>query len=387
MQSKIQSKSRTDRPKMKKAAMLGAILYLTLQAGSVRAAAPSDTMTIQDVHALAPLVATYSADDAITGIVIAGRLRGEGAFASDQAYAALLRLFRYQVKGLAMSLQQVPGMSFVRCPHSDTLWMFFDSQGVRYQDIEIVFSTDDWATSQTVTFEKGLFGTWIAAGDSLPPDGRFSYALHLWGTDGRDFWLNYSFNLPAASGLRLRPTAPAFVQLLRTFQDPDSPAGTTISNDEFSILVEEMTWEGGYAVHDPKVVRPIMAELDSLAAAGADFEPGLLENMRRFCQNQLDLFPWATYPSAMFDRTDEGSLTMRIHEPGANGARLYYSTDGWNNPKTAECALVNDGLPTCDLGHIPPGAVLSYSILIFTNDGDRWIHAFPNNNFFQEIDD
>ncbi|MCD6500323.1 MAG: hypothetical protein J7M25_18660 [Deltaproteobacteria bacterium] len=110
----------------------------------------STKMTVEDVHALAPIIATYSADDAITGIVIAGRLRGEGAFASDQAYAALLRLFRHQIKGLAMSLRQAPGMSFVRCPGSDTLWMFFDSQGVRYQNIEIVFSTDNWATSQTI---------------------------------------------------------------------------------------------------------------------------------------------------------------------------------------------------------------------------------------------
>ncbi len=357
-------------------------------------------ITLAEVNSFAQLAQFYPADEAILAIVIAGKLRAQGVFASDEAYATLIRFLRYQVEGLAMSLRQAPGMWFFRCPESGRMFMYFDPQGISYQQIDFVFTTDNWASARAVTFEEGFFGSWLAHAENLPANGRMAYALHIWGTDGRDFWLNngreqgiyggrfwlnYSFELPAASGFRLPPSAPAFVQLLRTFQHPASPAGTTISSAEFNLLVEEITWEGGYAVHDPEVIRPLLREFDDLAAAGANFEPGIFDPMRNFVQTQLDMFPWATYPSATFDRTCAGSLLMTLNEAQSQGARLYYATDGWNTPHAVECPLTN-GLPLCDLGHIPPGTLLSYAILIFTQDGGtRWIHAYPNNNFFHTV--
>ena len=178
------------------------------------------------------------------------------------------------------------------------------------------------------------------------------------------------------------PSSPAFAQLISTFTDPVSDGGATVTMDEFSVLVEEITWEGGPAVEDPRALVPALDALQDLEDAGADAEGDVLADMRRFILAQL--LPTATYPSLFFDRGADGRLLGAIEEAAAS-ATVYYSTDGWDLPHVVDCPRQPDGDLACDFGAIPPGALIFYSIVLHHDDGSAsWIHSVTGN-FFHEL--
>ena len=329
----------------------------------------------------------YTADESILGIVFAGGLRTSGHFPSDTAYAALVQALRFRVLGLAISLRQAPATTFARVG-PDGLVVTFDPRGVGYTRVDIVYSWDHWTSA---TLSAGRDGRFRGTLPGAPAQGRLTYAMHLYGADGNDFWINnpeelgiyrgtahFDFSLDLAATLATpdRPSAPAFVQLLDMFTDPASPGGAAITGDEFSLLVEEITWEGGTAVDQRSVLVAVLVELDRLEQAGA-VASDLAANMRTFLQNQIR--PTATFPDAHFQRGAGGRLELALDGGGFTRARVYYSTDGWDLPHVVDCTR------TCALGDLPSDALLSYTVAFEHADGSiSWVHS-ALGNFFEEV--
>jgi len=364
------------------------------------------TITDEEVAAIAAGAETLGADTAVLGIAIANRVRG--AYASDDSYTLLVSAFRQRVRGLAVSQMQAPGFRLKRSSADADMLFLLDQWGdprtgaatfVSFAGVDVVYSWDGWATTHAVSLVPrigGYYAEWVAG---IPATGRLEYAIHLWGSDGRDFWLNngrdlgiyggtffqnYSLDLWPRMGYALEPSLPAFAQLVSTFVDPRSEGGATVTMGELSLLVEQLTWEGGMGVEDPLAIRPALEVVDDLVAGGADAEGEVLSNMATFMSGMM--LETATYPSIFFSRSERGLLTGAIWEQDAASATIIYSTDGWNIPHVAQCARSAPAQPlACELGYLPVGTYVAYTIAIQTADGsERWIRS-ALGNFFHAI--
>jgi hypothetical protein len=358
-----------------------------LQALTAAASDGGSAITEAEAAQFAASASRYSADESILGIVVAGGLRTTGHFPSDAAYGAILQALRFRVVGLAVTLRQAPATTFARVG-ADELVVTFDPRGVGYTRVDIAYSWDRWSSA---TLSAGRDGRFRGTLPGAPARGRLTYALHLYGADGNDFWINnpeelgvyrgtahldFSLDLAATFATPDIPSTPAFVQLLDTFTDPASPGGAAITGDEFSLLVEEITWEGGTAVDQRSVLVPVLGELDRLEQAGA-VASDLAANMRTFLQNQIR--PTATFPGAHFQRGVGGRLEIVLDGADFTRARVYYSTDGWDTPHVTECTRI------CGLGDIPSDALIAYTIAFDHADGSTsWVRS-ALGNFFQEV--
>ncbi len=404
----MQPRVRMQRPRL---VLLPAFAILTLGAGFARAdinadldaltAAGSDggaAITDAEAATFAAGASAYGADDAILGLVHAHGLRMDGSFPADSAYATINQALRFRVDGLAVSKRQAPGIRFARASTTAPIEVTFDSQGVDYTQVDLVFTWDAWTTARGVTLSPNCHGDYTAILQGAPANGTFAYSLHLFGPDGSDLWTNnprelgiyggqsyrnYDLQLAAMTATPAEPTKPAFAQLLRTFADPRSLGGATVTSSEFSELVQEITWEGGTGVEHRAALRPALDELYDLESEGVTFEVPAA-NLRDFLTAQMTAT--ATYPSAFYQRAADGRLTMTIAEPSAASARVYYSTDGWNIPHVTSCSRPEPGAAlSCDLGYLLPGALWSYTIATTDADGnEHWIRS-TLGNFFEEL--
>ena len=363
----------------------------------------STTITNLEAEKFIEDVSKYNADDAILGIVIINKLRSG---ASDDVYSKIVEALRYQVKGLGVSLRQAPGSSYYYDDDTNKLTFYFDPQGVKYSSVNIVYTIDNWSSTSWSELSYHWSGVWTLEIDIPDKDSHFEYAMYLIGLDGWGFWinngretgvyngrywLNYSFDISAANENAKHPAEPAFVQLVQTFTDSSSHSGSVISQDEFSLLVEQLTWEGGMGVNDSKIIRPVIFKINNMEANGENFEGNTKDGMIDFLMSMVNQFKWASYPGLKFEVTDDGQLNMIILQQNLSWARLYYTTDGWNTPRVSECApqyqsFAKSSLPVCKIGYVPPEVLMSYVMVFYDNNGnERWVKVDGNYNFFQEV--
>jgi hypothetical protein len=318
------------------------------------------------------------ADDALAGIAAAAAARANGAFVKDEDYGTLQLAQRARVVGLAPASLQAPGLDFHR-GLGDDLLAFFDAQGVDYTRVDLVFTTDEWQTTRAVSFDCGA-----AILTDIPASGTLIYALHVFGADGRDFWLangresgvyggtralDFRYPLAAAPAWPVAPSAPAFARLIEESAAWYSPDGAEITMGDFSMLVEQLTWEGGPGTDQPAAIDPALVALDDAVAAGVVFAGGIEDGIRGFLVQMR--FATARLDSASFSRGANGSLL--VHVDGAR--RVDYSTDGWQIAHSVTCTDV------CDLGAIAPGTYLSYAVQ--TTGG--WLRSPTLGNFFHDV--
>ena len=372
------------------------------------------TITAAEAAAFAATVPeTLSGDEAILGIVVANRLRfaprlgpsqtrdlarGERSIQiADEDYGAIQRALRYRVDGLAIGLLQAPGLALSRRHPEAQVSASFDAQGVGFDRVDLIYTWDGWATTRAVSLRPGQ--RWTGELGVAPATGRLHYAVHVFGPDGRDFWLNYglergvhggqgfhdfSLDLAALHVPRVKPSRPALVKLLHTFTHPSSDGGNAITSDEVSLTVEQLTWDGGPGVQDDDVLHPAIAEVDRLVEEGNDFQ---IDDaiLRGFLDRQR--LRYASLPPAALERSAAGDLRMHF-SIGIASAEVHYSTDGWNLPYVATCARERSGV-TCSLGHIPRGALFAYAVRLIYPDGtSSWQYADRGlgrpSNFYQK---
>jgi len=339
-----------------------------------------------------------SGDEALIGIAVAQRLRGEGAFI-DEAYGNVVRALRYRVRGLAVSMLQAPGLSFARATPTAPLAVAFDAAGVDFTRVDLVYTWDGWATTRAASLVRGG-GDWRATLPVAPATGRLEYALHVFGCDSHDAWLNggvehgvyggnhadnYSLELATTTVATSPTSAPVLAKLVRVFTHPASPGGAAIVSDEFSALVEQVTWEGGPGIQDDDVLNPAIHELETLVADGADFaiDPSLIVT---FLDNQRLRF--GALPLLAFRRDVDGRLHAAVGS-GFREAELFWSTDGWNLPRSQRCAD-HGGTLDCDLGYLPRGVLLAYTLKLVDAHGQvSWQYVERGlgrpSNFFHRI--
>jgi len=337
------------------------------------------TITAAEAQSFTAGVSSYGADEAIRAIVAAGAVRPQCQ--SSQVYTAILRQLRYRVAGLAVSLNQAPGISFKQAGPPGNIEVTFDAKGVSYTRVDIVYTWDWWATTRAATLAPGSPGVLGATLAGTPAEGSFVYALHLFGSDGRDFWLNngrdlgvfggklhydHSLFIGAMAASPAAPSLPTMAALVRAFTHPASPGGAQVVGHETNLVVEELTWEGSSGVNDPALLNPALAELQKMQSEGVSFAPGVMSGMVSFISSMR--WQEATYPGARFSRGQTGQLRLTPLDPRVVWMRVYYSTDGWNTPHVVECAA-GGGPPVCALGHIPPGALLAYAVDLRLEDG------------------
>jgi hypothetical protein len=378
---------------------------LTLAAPRVRADALADlraataasspggaVVTSAEADALVATAPAATADDAIRALVAAGAIRTAPGFANDQDYGRLLVAYRTRVAGLTPAAIQAPGVTFQR-GSDGRLNVLFDRQRVTYARVDLIYTYDEWATTHAVTL--GGRDVLAATLDRAPAQGTIVYALHVFGPDGREFWiangrehgvyggseaLDYRFPIDDAAARPVAASAPPLALLIHAFGTASSPDGATVTMGDFSLMVEELTFEGGSGIDDPRLLGPALRALDELVSAGAVFDAGIEDGMRGFVERQQ--LVTATYPGAAFTRGAQGQLLMAIGEAGATSAKVLYTTDGWQSPKVATCSGAR---LVCDLGAIPPGTLASYVVAVRAPGADwRWIRSVLGN-FFQAL--
>jgi hypothetical protein len=367
-----------------------------LQALCAPGSAGGHTITLAEAQAFAAAADAYDADDAVRGIVFARVIRPSCA---DGVYSTLITALRYRVAGLAVSQNQAPGMRFARQPGATAISATFDARGCSYTRVDVVYTWDYWATTGAATLVEQQPGLFQATLVGAPAEGTFDYALHLFGADGCDLWLNngrdlgvyqgqlhynHRLALGAMAATPTTPTRPALCQLVRSFADPDSPGGAKVVSAETNLLVEETTWEGGSAINDPAVLNPAINEVSLMQQEGVVFEAGVAETMTQFISN----LRWesASWPDALFSRSAGGQLQLWTSVPDAAAMKVVFSTDGWNTPLVAQCSAD----APCALGHLPPGTHLAYAVDLQLADGStRRIRAMNaagvEKNFFQPV--
>lgn len=357
------------------------------------------TITSTEVATFAATIpAQLSGDEAVLGLVVASRLRREVPIA-DSAYSALKTSLRYRVRGLGVSLLQAPGVTFARTTPSSPLAVTFEARGVGFLRVDLVYTWDGWATTRAASL--GCAGdTWHAVLPGAPASGRLQYALHLFGYDGRDYWFNYgvengvgggnqaldhSLDLGATAVASAPTSTPVLAKLVQLFTHPASPGGAVVVPAELDALVEDVTWEGGPAIQDDDVLYPAIHTIEQLVASGVDFTVDH-EFMVGFLDRQRLRF--GTLPGIDFVRATDGRLrVVGWAHPGQ--AELYWSTDGWNIPHSQVCTAGPAG-QTCDLGYLPRGALLAYTIKLTDESGRVTWHYVDRNlgrpsNFFHRI--
>jgi hypothetical protein len=357
------------------------------------------TITAAEVDAfVASVPATLSGDEAVLGLVVASRLRREVTI-DDAAYSALKTALRHRVEGLGVSLLQAPGVTFQRATSAEALGVTFDAAGVAFVQVDLVYTWDGWTTTRAATLDADG-DTWRATLAGAPASGRLQYAVHVFGPDGGDYWLNYgvengvgggnqaldySLDLAATVGEPVTTSAPVLAKLVRMFTHPASPGGYAVVSAELDALVEDVTWEGGPAIQDDDVLDPAIQMIEQLVADGVDFQVDH-ELMIGFLDRQRLRF--GTLPGIDFVRDSDGRLEVVVWaHPGL--AELYWSTDGWNLPHSQVCAPSDDGA-TCDLGYVPSGALIAYTLRLTDAQGrDTWHHVDRGldrpSNFFHRV--
>ncbi len=347
-------------------------------------------ITTPEADAIAASASCADADAAIAAMVAVSAARTDGAYADDADYGRLQAALRRRVIGLAPASEQAPGLTFARAGGSAVAT--FDRQGVAYSRVDIIYTFDEWQHTRAATLApSGAQLTAVLPG--APAVGTLVYALHVFGTDGRELWiangrelgigggklaLDYRFGLSLLDAQPAFGTEPAFAALVHAFASPASPDGAAVTMNEFSLLVEQLTWEGGSGVQLPAQLAPALAALDELVAGGTVFDAGIEDGIRGFITRQM--LVTATYPGG-WDRNRDGRLTLTINEADAVSATVIYTTDGWQQPKVATCTR-GAAAPTCDLGAIPPGTLMSYVIAVKDARGrERWIQSSLGNFF------
>ncbi|MCE9577950.1 MAG: hypothetical protein K8W52_32765 [Deltaproteobacteria bacterium] len=348
-------------------------------------------ITTPEADAIAAAASSSDADSAVAAMVAVSAARTDAAFADDADYGRLQAALRRRVIGLSPASEQAGGLTFARDVSGNAV-ATFDRQRVGYSRVDIIYTFDEWQHTQAQTLApRGADLAAVLPG--APSVGTLVYALHVFGTDGREFWiangrelgvgggklaLDYRFGLSLLDAQPVSGTEPAFAALIHAFASPDSPDGAAVTMNEFSLLVEQLTWEGGPGVQLPAQLAPALAALDDLVAGGTVFDGGIEDGIRGFITRQM--LVTASYPGG-WDRNRDGRLTLTINEADAVSATVIYTTDGWQQPKVATCAR-GAAAPICDLGAIPPGTLISYVIAVKDAHGhERWIKSSLGNFF------
>lgn len=356
-------------------------------------------ITEQEAWEYASQMASYGYEECIDAIAVAYAYRHHGYTFEGGAYDTIVSNLRYQVEGLAIGHREAPGVSFLTGPKAQGVGIHFDPEGVGYTAVDVVYTSDAWLTAQAASLEATA-GGWVAQLDT-PPTGRLEYALHLFGPDGQDFWLNNGRDLGVYQGaywlnfgLDLESTyhrprdeePPALQRLLIAYLHPWSVEGPVVSMAELSSLVEQLTWEGGHGIHAWGRLNDLLELIGSMDQAGL-MEAGAGDAFTGFVEAQRDQFHHATYPGASWQRGPEGVLWMDLQDDYASSAEIYYSTDGWSTAHSTWCTRWEpEGGLRCQLGHFPPGTMLTYTfVLRYPDGGEVWHHVAGDLNFVHEV--
>ncbi|HEY2515872.1 MAG TPA: hypothetical protein VGI39_33610 [Polyangiaceae bacterium] len=351
------------------------------------------SLTADEAASYIAQVPGFDADGSVDALGVLARF--DDATSSPQI-SPIARALRAHVSGLRIAGLTVSGLVIDSCGGAGVT-ATFDPKGAPYAGVTLVYSPDGWTHPYSAALLAGTDGLFRASLSGLDPSGSIVFAVALDQPGGDRLWLNNPREVsPGAVGhvdfrqsLALcepvaEPTVPPFARLVQSFALADSLGGTTVTNDEFSWMVAQTTWEGGPGEDDPAVIDPTVAALDALNAAGVPFEGGTYTYMRNFLEQMKTRMTSTT--AVTLGRNPANPYVYVAAPLGAQFMRVYYSTDGWNTPKVVECTpLGRAGSVVCGLGYLPAGALVSFSAIVrYATGGDVTVHAADGGNVFEK---
>ncbi len=379
------------------AARTSALTLTDAVAPLVALAAPSSdggaALTAAEAASYVAQVEAFDADTSIDALALIARFNDGASSAQVGAVTAALRA---HVETVRISGFAVTGLTLSSCGGAATTAVF-DPQRAPYKRVTLVYSPDSWSSSFAADLALGADGFYRAGLPGLVGRSRVTFALAVTGPDGRLAWLDNPrenggngghLDYAQATNLCTRtatPHDPQLARFVRALSLPESLGGTTVTWDEMSALVAYTTYDGGPGMDDPEVINPALDALTQMAAQGVAFE-GDTRNVMTAFLTQMRMHT-ATSPALRVFHTDPGYVIATPTDARVQAMRVYYSTDGWNTPKTADCTpLGRAGLVNCDLGYLPKNTLIAYSAYTQYADGHgTWIHADDGGNLFQAV--
>jgi len=341
-------------------------------------------------------VPDFGADESVAALAVLARFVADPA--SGPQIGSVATALRHHVEGLRISGETVAGLRIDSCGPGGPA-ATFDPRGAGYTGVTLVYSGDYWSSAHAAVLTRGQDGLWRTSLPGLASDGSIQFAVELDQPGGDTLWLNNpreprpgaASHVDFSQALALcepvaAPTSTPLAQLVRAFARPESLGGATFTLDEVSWLVAQATYEGGPGVDDPDVIDATIAALDSMKAAGAAFEGDAYEVARNFLANQR-MARVSSTDAVTLQRNPQNQLVQVTAPLGSQWMRVYYSTDGWDLPKVAECLPSGRlGYVSCPLGYMPADALLSFSAIVRTPGGtDQYVHASDGGKLFGKL--
>lgn len=371
----------------KKAGAVAALVALTDPASLGGA-----TVTAAEAAGYVARVSSFAGDESVDALAVLVGIRDADSIAAVQTITIALRR---RVEGVRIAGMRVSGLTISSCA-TGVATATFDPGATPYTRVDLVYSGDAWATSHAATLVKNGQGRFEATLPGLDPHGYVTFAVALGQPGGDTLWLNNPREnvIGAVSHIDFRQAVdlcapsvtsktPQLARFVRGLALPESLGGTTVTWDEISGLVAYTTYEGGPGMDDADVIDPALDALDAMKAEGVAFEADSYALGRSFLvQMRMRV---ASTDALSLNRGANGfaSVTAPL---GAQHMRLYYSTDGWNAAKVAECTpLGRAGLVTCGIGFLPGDALVSYSAIVTDARGAELpVHASDGGNVFRK---
>ena len=358
--------------------------------GLAAAASPGGaSITADEAAGYVAQVPGFGGDESVDALGVLGRFQDQISYPQLTPIAIALR---HHVEGLRISGMTVAGLTIYGCGGAVTAT--FDPEGANYAGVGVVYSGDGWSTAHAATLGRRADGSYGATLGEVDSSQELTFAVALSQPGGATLWMNDPReNRPGAVGhvdyrqaLSLcepvaTPSGPPLARFVRAFGLPESDGGAAVTSSEFDWMVSQVTWEGGPGVDDPEVVDPMIA---ALAALGAS-DPGGAEGAMIDFLQQMRMR--VTTTSAVVLQRNPANQFVQITAPlGTQWMRVYFSTDGWNDPNVVECTpLGRAGYVSCPLGYLPPDTLVSYSaILTDARGATEYVHASDGGNVFEK---
>jgi len=360
-------------------------------------------VTSGELAAFTTQAASYTAQEAIRGIAVYQAIEtvvvsteGTDPSTSDR----ILRALRAQVKGLATPISRFPGLSFASCGYGCAALRYHSLSDIAA--LSLVYTLNDWKDSHVLDFQSIDPRNWRAEifDPRIDDDPSLIYAVRITGRDGRQNWFNNPReNRSVVGAFHLNFVYPLsgldregqelgmnpYLALLDSYTFPESDAQETITMNEFSSLVEQLTFVGGGDLYTWSIPSSLSRRLAELQVSGVSFEDGVYESMQSFMHQALQGLLWATYPQVQTVLLPSGQAALRFFESNLRGMELTFSSDGWNTVWTQSCQA-ELGAWVCPLGAVPPGVMLAYRPRFLSRSGGESRPTVNGNHpFFHEL--